>query len=154
MSRGLCSNFVLEIQTSILQYLKKWQWLLPASEGFKKKLFKVILEQEVHTSFKMQMSDWYILLKYSWLNYSSLCCTLIDFAVSCSQKGKFLSVYTVKLLICVMSMCESSETLCRRQGNQALQSELLQIHIGSNFAHSLLRPEQSAKLKDTAIFGW
>lgn len=133
---------------------KKMTMTSPSLRGIKKKIFKVILEQEVHTSFKMQMSDWYILLKYFWLNYSSLCSTLIDCAVSCSQKGKFLSVCTVKLLICMVSMCESSETLCRRQGNQALQSELLQIHIGSNFAHSLLRPEQSAKLKDTAIFGW
>lgn len=120
---------------------KKWQWLLSASEGFLKNWFQVILDQEVHTSLKMQMLDWYILLKYSWLNYSSLCCTLIDFALSCSQKGKFPPVRTVKLLICVVAVCESSETFCRRQGNQALQRELLQIHTGSNFAHSLLRPE-------------
>lgn len=133
---------------------KKLQWLLLAPEGSFKNWFKVILDPEVHTSLKMQMPDWYILLKYSWLNYSSLCCTLIDFALSCSQKGKFLSVCTVKLLICMVAVCESSETFCRRQGNQVLQSELLQIHIGSNCAHSLLRPEQSAKLRDTATFGW
>lgn len=116
---------------------KKWQWLLSAPEGFFKNWFKVILDQEVHTSLKMQMQDWYILLKYSWLNYSSLCCTLIDFALSCSQKGKFLSVCTVKLLICMVAVCESSETFCRRQGNQVLHRELLQIHIGSNFAQSV-----------------
>lgn len=131
---------------------KKWQWLLSAPEGFFKNWFKVILDQEVHTSLKMQMQDWYILLKYFWLNYSSLCCTLIDFALSCSQKGKFLSVCTVKLLICMVAVCESSETFCRRQGNQVLQSyckfTLAPILL------SLLRPEQSAKLRDTVTFGW
>lgn len=83
------------------------------------------------------MLDWYILLKYSWLNYSSLCYKLIDFALSCSQKGKFPSVCTVKLSICMMAVSESLETFWRRQGNQALQCKLLQIHIGSNFAHSI-----------------
>lgn len=48
------------------------------------------------------MLDWNILLKYFWLNYSCVYGKSIDFALSCSQKEKFLSVYTVKLLICIV----------------------------------------------------
>lgn len=145
---ALCLGFGSEIWKSVQQYLKKWELLLPATE----EVFK-FTSVDSGAGLKMQMLDWYILLKYSWLNYSSLCCKLIDFALCCSQKGKFLSVCTVKVLICVVAVSESSEMFWGRQGNQTLQCELLQIHIGSNFAHRVLRPQHSAKLRAAATLG-
>lgn len=132
---------------------KKWEWLLPTSEG----VFKLTsIDPGSGDTYQFENANAGLVypIKIRWLNYSSLCYKLIDFALSCSQKGEFPSVCTVKLLICMVAVSESLETFWRRQGNQALQRELLQIHIGSNFAHSLLRPEQSAELRDTATFGW